>query len=318
MKKKSFAAVAAAGLVLTLVSCAAPGSSAESDTDGDSAAGPATSTSESLPSEPGSLTMASANFPESDILAHVFADAMEAEGVEVTVRSGIGERPAYMSALKDGSIDAIPEYAGAILLYLDEEQEVQGPEETYAALQKVVVENDLVVGDYSQAQDSDTVTVTRETAEKYDLTTIADLKDVAPKLRLGAPAPFQTDAYGVRGMKRVYGVEFGEFVPLSAGGSITATALKNGTVDAADIFSTDPSIEKYDFVVLEDPKNEFPSQNVVPLFREGVLTAPMKTAADAVTAKLTTDALRQMVAEAADGATSEAVAAKWVKANGLD
>jgi len=314
--KKTLAAVAAAGLVLALAACAAPGSSGKPDR-GSGGTTSGTSSDAKLPSKPGSLTIASANFPESDILAHIFADAMTAKGVKVTVRSGVGERPAYMSALKDGSIDAIPEYTGAILLYLDESQKAQGSDQTYAALQKVAAQNDLVVTDFAQAQDADTVTVTKETADKYHLKTIADLKDVAPKLRLGAPAPFQTDAYGVRGMKRVYGVEFGQFVPLSSSGSITATALKNGTVDAANIFSTDPSIEKNGFVVLQDPKNEFPAQNVVPLFRKGVLTQPMKSAVDAASAKLTTDVLRTLVSEAADGSTSEAVAAKWVKENGL-
>jgi osmoprotectant transport system substrate-binding protein len=313
--KKTLAAIAATGLVLTLAACAAPGSSGKPDSG--NGTGTSATTPSSLSSKPGSLTIASANFPESDILAHALADAMEAKGVTVTVRSGVGERPAYMSALKDGSIDAIPEYSGAILLYLDESQKAHGSQETYAALQKVAAKNNLTVTNYAQAQDADTVTVTKETAEKYHLKTIADLKNVAPKLRLGAPAPFQTDAYGVRGMKRVYGVEFGQFVPLSSSGSITATALATGTVDAANIFSTDPSIEKNGFVVLQDPKNEFPAQNVVPLFRQGALTKPMKAAADAVTAKLTTKVLRQLVSEAADGATSEAVAAKWVKANGL-
>lgn len=313
--KKLLCAIAVVGLVFGLAACAAPGSSSKPEGGGSPSS--ATSGGGALSSKPGSLTMASANFPESDILAHIFADAMSAKGVKVTVRSGIGERPAYMSALKDGSIDAIPEYTGAILLYLDQSLQPQGSEQTYAALQKVAAENGLAVTNYAEAQDADTVTVTKETAEKYNLKTIADLKDIAPKLRLGAPAPFQTDAYGVRGMKKVYGVEFGQFVTLASGGSITATALKNGTVDAANIFSTDPSIQKNGFVVLKDPKNEFPAQNVVPLFRQGALTKPMKEAANAVAAKLTTAVLRQLVSEAADGSTSETVATTWVKENGL-
>jgi osmoprotectant transport system substrate-binding protein len=314
--KKTAIAIGITGLALVLAGCAAPGSS--SAPDGGSTGSTATGGSTALPKAPGSLTIGSADFPESDIIAHILADAMTAKGVKVTVHSSIGERPAYMSALQDGSIDAIPEYTGAIYAYLHPSATALSPADTYTQLQKVVAAKGFTVTDYAPAQDTDTVTVTKATAAKYHLTSIGDLKKVAPKMRLGAPAPFQTDAYGVKGMKKVYGVTFGQFVPLSSGGTITATALKNGTVDAANIFSTDPSIEKNGFVTLTDPKHEFPAQNVVPLFRNGVLTQPMKEAADAVAKDLTTADLRDLVSQAADGATSDTVATKWVDQHHLN
>ncbi|MGQ4426848.1 ABC transporter substrate-binding protein [Streptomyces violaceoruber] len=170
---------------------------------------------------------------------------------------------------------------------------------------------------YASAQDADTITVTKETAEKYRLKSIADLKPVAGKLKLGAPAPLQTVSSGVPALKRVYGVEFKQFVPLAPSGSITQTALRNGTVDAADIFSTDPAISRFGFVSLEDTEHIFAAQNIVPVFRQDVLTQPMADACDAVSARLDTNELRALVTRVADGDDPSTTASDWLSRKGL-
>lgn len=310
-------AIAGGVIALALAGCGAAGSSGVPDA-GSTTASTSTADPAELPTAPGSVTIGSADFPENEILADIYAGAMRAKGVHVTVHSGVGERPAYLSALKDGSIGAIPEYSGSILDYLDTSATQKSSDDVYRALQGVADAHGFTVTRYAQAQDADTITVTRATADRYRLKTIADLARVAGRLRLGAPAPFQTVPYGVPGLKSVYGVQFGQFVPLAASGSITQTALRDGTVDAADIFSTDPSIEKNGFVSLRDPQSLFNAQNVVPLFRRDVLTRPMQQACDAVSAKLTTADLRDLLADVADGANPSDVAGAWIAANGLD
>ena len=111
---------------------------------------------------------------------------------------------------------------------------------------------------------------------------------MASKLTLGAPAQFKTRADGIPALEVGLRRDLRPFTPLSAGGTVTVTALKNGTVDAADIFSTDPSIVQNDFVSLTDPKSMFAAQNIVPLFSQKVLTQPMVDACNAVSAKLDT------------------------------
>jgi osmoprotectant transport system substrate-binding protein len=313
--KKTLPAVTAIAIAIALAGCATAGSSSEPNHPASSAT--PTGASVELPAEPGSVTIGSADFPENDILAHIFADAMTAKGVNVTVHSNVGERPAYLAALNDGSIGAIPEYSGSILSYLDTTATEKAPDEVYSALQSVAAQKGFTVTNQAQAEDADTITVTKETAAKYHLKSISDLKDVASTLRLGAPAPFQTVPYGISGLKSVYGVQFSEFVPLAPSGSITQTALANGTVDAADIFTTDPAIERNGFVVLDDPDSLFSAQNVVPLFRQDVLTQPMADACNAVAAVLTTADLRDLVSQVADGASSETVAAKWITDHNL-
>ena len=175
----------------------------------------------------------------------------------------------------------------------------------------------LTVLKYAPAQDSDTITVTKGTATKYHLTSIADLASVASSLTFGAPAQFKTRADGVPALKSVYGVTFGTFTPLSAGGTVTVTALKNGSVDAADIFSTDPAIVQNGFVSLTDPKSMFAAQNVVPLATQAKLSQPMVDACNAVSAKLDTATLAKLVADVAGGKDPDTVAKTWLSSMGL-
>jgi osmoprotectant transport system substrate-binding protein len=315
MKRPVLATAAALVLATTALSaCGSPGSSAtppvQAGTGSAAAAGP-------LPTKPGSITLGSADFPESEILAYLYADAFKAKGVKVSVHANIGERPVYAAALADGSIGGVVDYSGAMLDYLDHGNPAHTPQQVYTELQKAASSHGFAVSKYAAAQDVDTITVTRATATKYHLTTIADLQPVAGKLALGAPAPFQTISYGTKALAGTYGIKFGRFVPLQPSGSITQTALKNGTVDAADIFSTDPSISRDGFVSLTDPKSIFAAENIAPVFKNGVLTQPMADAADAVSAQLTTEQLLSLDAAVAGGKDPPTATAGWVTAHGL-
>lgn len=291
-------------------SSTAPGSSLPA-----SATSPPSGQSTTYPAEPGSITVGSAGFTENILLADIYADAMTAKGVKVSKHLNIGERPIYMKALQDGSIDFVPEYTGSILAYLDSSATAKTPTDVYAALQQAVGDK-LTVLKYAAAQDSDTITVTQATATKYNLKSIADLAPVAGKLTLGAPAQFKTRPDGVPALKSVYGVTFGRFTPLAPGGAITVTALKSGTIDAADIFSTDSAIAKNNFISLADPKSMFAAQNIVPLATKSKLTQPMVDACNAVSAKLDTKTLADLVAKASSGDPDQ-VAKNWLSQNGL-
>jgi osmoprotectant transport system substrate-binding protein len=318
MKRIYFATIAAAG-ALALAACGSSGSSSQSNpppTTSNPAGGSSTA-STALPSQPGSVTVGSADFQENELLADIYGDAMAAKGVQVKKHLNIGERPLYLQALGDGSIGMVPEYSGSILYNLDTGATAKSPDDVYSALQQQAASHGYAVTAYSAAQDSDTISVTQQTAQKYHLSSIADLKDVAGQLTLGAPAQFRTRADGVPGLEKVYGVKFGNFTVTEAGGTVTLNALKNGSIDAADIFSTDPAIPDNHLVPLQDPQNMFAAQNVVPLFSQSVLTQPMKDACDAVSAKLDTQTLTSLVAKVYGGQDADAVAKAWLAQEGL-
>jgi glycine betaine/choline ABC-type transport system substrate-binding protein len=121
-----------------------------------------------------SLTVGSANFPENVILAEIYAGALTAQGATVQTKLNIGSREKYYPALESGSLDLFPEYTGTILSFISEGATATSPDDVYAALTKALPAN-LVALDQAEAQDSDAVVVTKETAEKFDLTTIGDL-----------------------------------------------------------------------------------------------------------------------------------------------
>jgi len=121
-----------------------------------------------------SITVGSANFPENVILADIYADALQAAGAKVTKKLNIGSREKYIPGLEDGSIDLIPEYSGVLLQYFDKSATATSSAAVYSALQKAVPAK-LTVLDQSQAQDADAIVVTKATADKYHLTSIADL-----------------------------------------------------------------------------------------------------------------------------------------------
>lgn len=259
----------------------------------------------------------SANFTESELIAQIYAAALKAKGVHVSTHLDIGAREVYLKAMEDGSINLLPEYTGGLLAYYVKSSTVSAPDEVYAALSKAVPAS-LQVLDMSAAQDQDTVTVTKETADKYQLTSIGDLAKVAGQMTLGGSSEWQTRADGPIGMKKLYGVEFGKYLVTDSGGPLSVKYLKNGLVQATDIFTTDPAIDKNGFVVLKDPKNLFIAQNVVPLIAKNVATPTVTDALNAVSAKLATDDLTSMLETISDTkADPAAVAQKWVADAGL-
>jgi osmoprotectant transport system substrate-binding protein len=265
----------------------------------------------------GSIVVGSANFPENELLADIYAGALEAKGVKVTTKLNIASRETYVPALKNGEINLIPEYTGNFPKYLDKDAVVTDEATAIESLTKALPDN-LVALKPSKAQDKDSVVVTKDTATKYSLTSIEDLKPVAGEIVLGGPPEWKTRPDGVPGLERVYGLTFKEFKPLDAAGSLTVQALKNGQVQAANLFTTDPNIKANDFVVLEDPKSLFGAQNVVPVMSKDKATPEVTAALDAVSAKLDTDTLATLVTKVViDKKDASAVAEEWLKAQGL-
>lgn len=268
------------------------------------------------------IKVGSADFPESKIIAEIYAQALEANGFEVSRQFGIGSRETYVPAVKDHSIDLIPEYTGNLLQYFDKNTTATDPDAVLLALYNAIP-GDLSILTPSPANDQDTVAVTRATAEKWNLKTIGDLAAHSAEVKFGAPAEFLNRKEGIPGLKEKYGLDIApaNFIAISdGGGPATVKALVDGTVTAADIFSTSPAIPQNDLVVLEDPKNNFLAANVVPLVASQKMSDLLKTVLNAVSAKLTTEALIEMNTETSGnaGIDPDEAAEKWVKANGFD
>jgi glycine betaine/choline ABC-type transport system substrate-binding protein len=142
---------------------------------------------------------------------------------------------------------------------------------------------------------------------------------ISSQMTFGGPAEFKTRPDGIPGLKKHYGVEFGKYTVTDTGGPVTVNALKRGQIQAADLFTTDPSITANDFVALQDPKSNFAAQNIVPIINKSKATDGVKTTLNAIQAKLTSDGLGKLIGEVAnDKKDPKAVADSWLSDNGLD
>ena len=262
-----------------------------------SSSGSGTSSSSSNPLAPsatGSVVVGSANFPEDELLAQIYVDALQGKGIKVTPKFNIGAREVYYPEVVKGAITIIPEYNGALLTTSVNPKSTATSTAAVNAELKAKLPSSVEILNSAPAQDKDSITVTQATATKYHLTSISDLSPVAKDFVIGGPSEFQTRADGIPGLKNVYGLTFKSFSPLDESGPITIAALQSGKVQAADLFTTTPQIITDHFVSLADPKNLFAAQNVTPLVYTKGVNATIVSTLNAVSAVLTTDALLQM------------------------
>jgi osmoprotectant transport system substrate-binding protein len=266
----------------------------------------------------GSITVGSANFPENVALAYVYGGALAAAGEKVGYKVNIGARAAYIKSLESGEINLVPEYAGSILSFLDKSANQKSASDVKQALDAALPKG-LTAADFAEAADSDSLNVTPEFAKQYGLSSIADLSK-APAVTIAANPEFETRPDGLPGLKSVYGLTNLTFQAINdGGGPATLKALLDNQVQVADIYSTTPSILDNKLVTLDDPKNLFASQQVVPIGTTTKLTSKVEGVLNKVSAKLTTKDLLEFNKRISgdEKADPKKVAADWLKANGF-
>jgi len=310
MNRSILLTAATAVAALSLAACGA-----SSDPTAPAAGGGAAGGSTARGGSTGAIVVGSADFSESQVLGEVYAGALKAKGVNVSTKPNIGSREVYLKALQDKSIDIVPEYTGSLLAYLKGSAANNEPDTVYAAVQKALPPG-LVALDKSTAEDKNSLAVTKDLAAKWNLSSIADLKAHEGDITIAAPPEFQTRVQGLPGLKAVYDIAPRDFRPLK--GKAIVDALLNGQAQVGLIFSTDPSLVTNSFVTLKDPKLEFGSDNVVPLVRKDTVNDTITSALNAVSAKIDTATLTDLVKQVdVDKKDASAVAKDFLSKNGL-
>ncbi|HEY1158471.1 MAG TPA: ABC transporter substrate-binding protein [Arthrobacter sp.] len=265
------------------------------------------------------LVIGSANFPESEILAEIYAGALNAAGVPATTKPRIGSREVYVRAVQDGSVDVVPDYSGNLLRYVDKAATATTAAEVMNQLPGKLPAG-LAVLEPAAAEDKDSIVVTPQTAAKYGLKSLVDLGKICDRIALGMPPEAQERPQGLPGLKTVYGCVPKEFVPFSdGGGPVTLRALLDDKIQAADIFSTSPLIAGNNLIALDDPKNNFAAQQVVPLIRTDTVGSQAKDTLNKVSQVLATADLMQLNEKVSGDAKQNPrdAAAGWLKDKGL-
>jgi osmoprotectant transport system substrate-binding protein len=309
---RSSAAFMAVALAIGLAAC---GSSKDKTSSTSSSSAPAALPGKGKPA----VTLGDKNFTEQYILGELYAQALRAKGFTVTVKSNIGSSEIIDKALTSGKVDFYPEYTGVILSELA--HQTKSPSDADAAYQAAKTFEEgrgFTLLEKSPFFDTDAIAVKPAYAQKNGLAQVGDLKKLGTKFRVGAPPEFKTRFSGLVGMKQDYGV-VPTFKPLSIG--LQYKALDAGKIDGADVFTTDGQLQRGSYTVLKDPKNIFGFQNVAPIVSQKVLTAEgpgFAAALNAVTAKLTTEAMQKMNAAVdLDKQKPAGVAKQFLQANSL-
>jgi osmoprotectant transport system substrate-binding protein len=283
---KNVAAIAVAGVLLGAAGCAA------SD-DGDA------------------IVIGSQGYYSNEIIAEIYAQALEHEGITVDRQFQLGQRDVYMPALEAGEIDLFPEYTGNLLQYFDPQATVTETDAVYDELTQVLPESLLALA-MSPATDQDSYNVTAGFAAENNLVSIEDLVGI-PGLILGGAPELAERPYGPNGLQQVYGVT----VEFDATGETTVDALAEGLINMANVYSADPRIAELSLVTLEDPKGLFLASNVVPIVNSE-RADEVRSIIDAVSVAMTPAALVAMNVKSVDEKQSAAVIAKaWLTENGF-
>jgi osmoprotectant transport system substrate-binding protein len=264
------------------------------------------------------IVVGNKNFTEEFILGQLYGQALKAKGYPVKFAGSLGSSELADTALTSGKIDLLPEYTGVIVLDLAKKASPKTAAATYAAAKKFEETRGLTLLKPTPFYDTDSFGMLTATAQKYGVKTIGDMKKVKSFTFAGYPECDKRITC-LLGLKQIYGLTQAKFVQLA---SISVyTLLDSGKITAGDVFSTDPQLSSSKYTILTDTKHIFGFQNVAPVISQKTLDAggsELANTINAVSAKLTIPAMIAMnKAVAIDKKTPAAVAAAFLKANGL-
>jgi osmoprotectant transport system substrate-binding protein len=262
------------------------------------------------------IVVGSQDYYSNEIIAELYAQALEENGFTVDRQFRIGQREVYIPEIESGAIDVFPEYTGNLLQYYVPDTTATTSDDVYAELEGALPEG-LRVLEQSPATDQDSYNVTKAFSEENGVTSLADLKDVTTPITLGGNSELATRPYGPDGLKSVYGVDVA-FTPIEdSGGPLTLKALVDDQVQMVNIYSADPNIKANDLVTLEDPEGLFLASNVVPVVSDRV-TDEMADVIDTVSAALTAEDLVSLNSLSVnDQESADQIASDWLAEKAL-
>jgi osmoprotectant transport system substrate-binding protein len=258
-------------------------------------------------------------FAENQIVAEMYAQVLEHAGYSVERKLDLRSREVSQNALEAGYIDVKPEYLSSLLLFLDPKAEASADAGDVARqTAQLLRSTGLTLLTPSAAVDTNQFVATGETAERFDLTTMSSLAPVAGQLTFGGSPECPQRPFCLPGLHETYGILFDDFTPLDAGGPLTVEALRSDAVQIGLLFSTDPRIEQNGFVPLVDDRHLQDAENITPVIRSEKLSDEVRSLLDAVSDRLSTEKMTELVGQVViDGRSVAGVATGFLNANGL-
>jgi osmoprotectant transport system substrate-binding protein len=308
-----------AAAILALAAIGGCGGSTGTDTTDAPAASQQTKTTSPGTGKP-LVTIGDKNFTEQFVLGELYYQALAAKGFKVMLNRNIGPTEVTLKALQSGRLAMYPEYLQtwntAVAGY---RHGFKTANKAYQAAQRYALAHGLELLNPTPFSDTDAVGVTAQYALEHHLATVHDLRKVAMTLTIGGPPQFQQEPDGLPLLQQVYGFIPSSFKALDVGGQYQA--LTQGTVQAADVNTTDGELTSGDYRLLKDPRHALGWGNVVPVASPRLLDieGPVFAATiDKVSSLLTLGAMRRLnAAVEVSHQDPAAVARKFLIAHGL-
>ncbi len=264
------------------------------------------------------LVVGSQAYYSNEIVAELYAQALEAKGFTINRQFQIGQREVYLPEITAGKIDVFPEYIGSLLQALNKGATTGTQDNVFQQLVKSLPVG-LVAVKPAPASDQNSWTVTQAFAKKYALTDIASLSNVNEKLVVGGNAELETRPYGPKALKEKYGISTSGFRAVEdSGGPLTVRALVDGDIQLANIYTADPNLTANNLVALSDPDGLFFPDNITAIVSNKV-NEEAQTILNLVNAALTQEAFVMLNSPSVnDKKSSKTIAADWLKEQKLD
>jgi osmoprotectant transport system substrate-binding protein len=313
--------------VLLCSACGSNGSGTQSAAQPSSTAtaasstGPSTSAARTLPGtgKP-SVTIGDKNYTEQFVLGELYRQGLEAEGFTVELTQNIGPTDVTLRALESGSLDMYPEYLNvfnsAVAKYGHGFSTQPAADQ---AAQRYAGDHGLALLSPTPFSDTDAIAVTAGYAQDNHLRSLRDLARLVPAPVLGGPPEFPQSRPGLSDLERTYGMTNHGYKPVAVGDQYSA--LDDGSVQAAEVNSTDGQLASGDYRLLADPDNVFGWGNVIPVVSSRTLNAEgpaFAATVNRITALLTTPVIRELN-QAVDlaGQAPAAVAKQFLETHGV-
>ena len=265
------------------------------------------------------ITIGTKNFPEQFILGELYSQALRAKGFRVRLKSDVGASEIVDRALTAGSLDMYPEYTGVVLSELARDRRrPASARQAYERAKAFQEKRGFTMLAMTPFSDQNALAVTPSYARSHSLRSIGDLGRAPGVVEIGAPPEFRTRFEGIAGLRQLYGLDRVVVKVLKIGEQYPA--LDRGTVGVANVFTTDGQLVSGKYKLLADPRNLFAFQNVAPVIRRSLVRSnpQIVPVIDAVSAKLTTSAMRGMNAAVVQkGQQPAAVARQFLERAGL-
>ena len=265
------------------------------------------------------ITLGTQDFPEARLLGELWRQALAVNGYAVDLRKRIGPTEDLDKAVRAGEIDGHPAYTGTSLsIVFGEEVSGLDAKRTYDEVKSLYESRGQALSEMTPFENVDAIATTALFSQRERLRAIGDLRRL-DRFKLGARPEFEDLYLGLEGLQQLYGLTNATFAPVTLGAQYTA--LDEGDVDAANVFTTDPQLQGGDYTVLEDPERLFGSQHAVMVVDadklERIGAERFMRVVNEVNSRLTTGAIVDMNQAVTEGQDDGEVAQRFLREAGL-